>query len=181
MTDPRKSAEQAVEVLLYAPIGFALEARKLLPTFVDRGRQQVQMARMIGQFAVGQGQVEASKRLERAQSQAHRQARAILAELGLAPDDAPGGGTVAGPTPSGPTATPAGSLLREPEPAPAAPQASAASAELAIAGYDALAASHVIPRLAGLGPEELEAVRRYESAHRARKTILGRIAQLQGD
>ena len=26
-----------------------------------------------------------------------------------------------------------------------------------------------------------EAVRRYESAHRARKTILGRIAQLQGD
>jgi hypothetical protein len=179
VTDPRKSAEQAVEVLLYAPIGFALEARKLLPTFVDRGRQQVQMARMIGQFAVGQGQVEAAKRLERAQSQAHRQARTILAELGLAAD----GGAVGGgdrsdhPVPASPDTT----LSAPPVPAPAAPQASAASADLAIAGYDALAASHVIPRLAGLGPEELEAVRRYESAHRARKTILGRIAQLQGD
>lgn len=185
VTDPRKSAEQAVEALLYAPIGFALEARKLLPTFVDRGRQQVQMARMIGQFAVGQGQVEAAKRLERAQSQAHRQARAILAELGLAAEDATTDGTGAAPDRAVPAPSASTGIVRSappvPAPGPAAPQASAASADLAIAGYDALAASHVIPRLAGLGPDELEAVRRYESAHRARKTILGRIAQLQGD
>jgi hypothetical protein len=37
----------------------------------------------------------------------------------------------------------------------------------------------VLPRLEGLVPSELEAVRAYEAGHRGRKTILGRIAQLQ--
>ena len=55
-----------------------------------------------------------------------------------------------------------------------------ASGALAIADYDSLAASQVIPRLAGLEPAELEAVRAYEAAHRGRKTILGKVAQLQG-
>jgi hypothetical protein len=53
------------------------------------------------------------------------------------------------------------------------------AAELAIPGYDALSAPHVVQRLAGLSPEELEAVRAYEAATRRRKTILTRIAQLQ--
>ena len=51
--------------------------------------------------------------------------------------------------------------------------------ELAIPGYDSLAASQVVSRLAGLRPAELTAVQRYELHHRGRKTILGRIAQLQ--
>ena len=51
--------------------------------------------------------------------------------------------------------------------------------ELAIPDYDNLSASQVIPRLGGLSPDELEAVRRYEAAERGRKTILGKIAQLQ--
>jgi hypothetical protein len=36
----------------------------------------------------------------------------------------------------------------------------------------------VIPRLDGLEPDELDTVRAYEAAHRGRKTILGKIAQL---
>jgi hypothetical protein len=51
---------------------------------------------------------------------------------------------------------------------------------LAIPGYDSLSASQVLPRLEGLAADELEAVRAYEAEHRGRKTILGRIAQLQG-
>jgi len=51
--------------------------------------------------------------------------------------------------------------------------------DLAIPGYDALSASQVVQRLAGLADDELEAVREYETAHRGRKTILGRISQLQ--
>jgi hypothetical protein len=51
----------------------------------------------------------------------------------------------------------------------------------AIHGYDALAASQVVQRLAGLSGEELEAVRAYEAATRHRKTILNRVAQLQAD
>ncbi len=53
------------------------------------------------------------------------------------------------------------------------------AALLAIPDYDSLAASQVVPRLAGLTAAELEAVRQYEAAHRARRTILGRVAQLQ--
>ncbi len=54
-----------------------------------------------------------------------------------------------------------------------------AAAALAIPDYDSLSASQVVPRLAGLSAQELEAVRQYEAAHRARRTILGRVAQLQ--
>ena len=51
-------------------------------------------------------------------------------------------------------------------------------ASLAIPGYDTLAASQVVQRLGSLDPAELEAVRRYESGTRGRRTILHRIAQL---
>jgi hypothetical protein len=50
---------------------------------------------------------------------------------------------------------------------------------LAIPGYDSLAASQVVPRLAGLSVDELTAVETYETAHRARRTILTRVRQLQ--
>jgi len=53
-------------------------------------------------------------------------------------------------------------------------------ATLAIPDYDSLSASHVVNRLAGLTPKELESVRLYEGANRGRKTILSKINQLQG-
>ena len=49
---------------------------------------------------------------------------------------------------------------------------------LPIPGYDALSASQVVERLAGLSSAELDAVRSYESAHRNRRTILGKIDQI---
>jgi hypothetical protein len=54
-----------------------------------------------------------------------------------------------------------------------------AEAELAIPAYNSLAASQVVSRLEGLTAAELEAVRRYEEAHRGRRTVLGKIALLQ--
>ena len=171
VTDHKNPVDQAVEYVVYAPLGFALEARRLLPVFVDRGRQQVQMAKMIGQFAVTKGQQEALSRLADAQVQAE----SVLSEFGLRP----GSGATATSAPGGApdTAAPAA-----PAPAPVAPvRSSAAAAELAIADYDSLAASQVIPRLEGLGAAELDAVRRYEAEHRGRKTILGKVTQLQGE
>ena len=55
---------------------------------------------------------------------------------------------------------------------------SAAGDSLPIPGYDALSASQVVERLAGLSPTELDAVRSYEGAHRKRRTILGKIDQI---
>ncbi len=175
--DPKPSVEAAVELLVYAPLGFALEARSLLPGFIERGRNQVTMARMIGQFAVQQGQVEAARRLGPVQAQVE----ALLGELGLVPSR-PGPDAEPPTAPEGrrrrPTVVPDVEPERAVRAAPAGPARPDASG-LAIPDYDSLAASQVVPRLAGLTPDELADVRAYEAGGRGRKTILNRIAQLQ--
>lgn len=170
VTEEKRPVDQALDALVYAPLGFALEARQLLPTFVERGRAQIEMARVIGRFAVRQGQVEAEKRLSAVQGRAG----SLLAEFGMGSD------TVSHPADDASTSVepdaPVPAAVVD-EPAPPAPRTDA----LPIAGYDSLAASQVIPRLAGLDADELDIVRRYETANRGRKTILGRIDQLQQD
>jgi hypothetical protein len=49
---------------------------------------------------------------------------------------------------------------------------------LAIPDYDSLSAFQVVPRLEALDPDDLDDVRAYEEATRARRTILNKIAQL---
>ncbi len=65
-------------------------------------------------------------------------------------------------------------------PTPPAVKSSPPAGELAIPGYDALAASQVVARLDALEPDELAAVEAHELAGRRRRTILNRIAQLRG-
>lgn len=85
------------------------------------------------------------------------------------------------PAPAPAAATPA----PPPEPpdagwqTPSTPAADVPSSDaLPIPDYDELSASQVVERLEGLDRESLDAVRRYESEHRGRNTILGKIAQL---
>lgn len=52
--------------------------------------------------------------------------------------------------------------------------------DLPIDGYDHLAASQVVDRLAALTPPELALVAAYEQTHRHRQSVLAMIAQLQG-
>ncbi|HVF75760.1 MAG TPA: hypothetical protein VM938_11980 [Acidimicrobiales bacterium] len=174
MTDEKGPLDQALDLFVYAPFGFALAARDELPKLVEKGRAtldpQLTMARMIGQFALTQGQKEAEK--------AVKQAVDMLGDvLGRpTPPPLPADEPAAGPAPA-PAPAP-----RAPKAAKAATNGSGPSAEhLAIPGYDALAASQVVQRLAGLSVEELEAVRAYEEATRHRKTILTRVAQLQAE
>ena len=90
------------------------------------------------------------------------------------------------PAPEAPVASsphspePAAEPTPEPAPEPAASTDLTVPAvdELAIPEYDELSASQVVERLEGLDAGALEAVRRYEAAHRGRNTILGKIAQL---
>ncbi len=183
---PRSPVEQWFEVFVYAPLGFALDARQLFPRFVDRGRNQVVLAKVIGKYAVEHG----SKQVEGYLGQSQTQVAAVLQALGVLPEESE-------PTdPAGVEAFEAEEVVFTSAPAaePTAevsvdrpvddlvdPSASPAPDvdELAIPDYDNLSASQVIPRLGGLSPDELEAVRRYEAAERGRKTILGKIAQLQ--
>jgi hypothetical protein len=50
--------------------------------------------------------------------------------------------------------------------------------DLPIEQYESLAASHVVARLEALTADELHAVRGFETAHRGRRTVLGKIDQL---
>ncbi|CAN5533067.1 MAG: hypothetical protein ACR2JF_00265 [Iamia sp.] len=163
-SDHKSSRDAALDLLVYAPLGLALEARTLMPDLIQRGRNQVTMARMVGRFAVQQGQVEATRRLGPMQGQVE----SVLADLGLVPR---------------PETTPQAAPRPAPEAEPAAaaePEIEAPAVEdLAVTDYDSLAASQVVPRLRALSATELEDVRRYEASGRGRKTILNRIAQLQ--
>jgi hypothetical protein len=90
------------------------------------------------------------------------------------------GSAVPSPAPS-----PAPSSSPVPTPAPSSPEPETAADltvpevdELPIPDYDELSASQVVERLEGLDRESLDAIRAYETEHRGRNTILGKIAQL---
>jgi hypothetical protein len=183
VTDDEKTpidhlVEGAVDLFVYAPIGLFFEAPNLLPKLAEQGRVHANNARLFGQFAVKHGEAEVRRRF----GDAEQQAVGLLKMFGLLPDEED-----VAPPPGDPSATASpGSPLpravtRGLEPvagngdAPAGPVVD----DLAIPDYDSLSASQVVTRLEGLSPEELEAVRAYEAAHRGRKTILNKAAQLQ--
>jgi hypothetical protein len=159
VSDEPTPLNRALDLVVFAPLGLALTARDAFPELARKGRErvtnQLTAARMIGQFAVTMGRNEAGKLLSRARA--------------------------AGAARVSPPERPAASPGAPARPAPAAARAATrAPADLAIPNYDTLSASQVIERLPGLSPEELEAIRRYEEAGRGRRTILHRVAQLQG-
>jgi len=182
--DPRKVAEAALDVFVYAPMGLALEAKELLPKLAERGRNQVVLARLGARFAKQRAEAEVDKFLERLQPHPTAPPKAPAAPTEKAepvkderqPAPAPERAKVARPRPTAaPRARKSTSRVE-----PVVPEAKRkASTALAIPGYDTLSASQVVPRLDALRPPELEAVRRHEVAGRGRRTILNRIAQLQ--
>jgi hypothetical protein len=167
VSDKKSPVEQAIDLFFFAPLGLLLNVDEVLPQLVERGRQQVTMARMFGQFAVQQGQTEATKAVAKVQEQAAELAGRRAPKPRPAPAAAP--------------AAAANNAATTPRaPARPAPATGPAAATLAIPDYESLSASQVVPRLEGLSHAELDAVRGYEAAHRGRKTILNKIAQLQG-
>lgn len=49
--DYNKIADALVDLFVYAPLGFALDAKKLLPELASRGRDQVKLLRVLSKFA----------------------------------------------------------------------------------------------------------------------------------
>ena len=192
MPDEKKSPlDNVVELALFAPLGLALTARDHLPDLIARGRQQVTsqvtLARMMGQFAVKEGEKDLRKRVEGLSQ--------TLSDLGILPEPnpspapAPPAGTVPVPPPEVAVDVPGSASQATSNGSSNGATAGASSgsadaavrsrADLSIPGYDTLSASQVVQRLAGLSPDELEDVRDYESGTRGRRTILSKIAQLQ--
>ena len=169
MADDNKTpVDQLLDLFVYAPLGLALTARDQLPDLIERGRKQVTqqttLAKMMGQFAVKEGEKEIRKRVEQM-----TQPRQAPAEPAPSTNASNGKAAVAEEPPAEPAAAP--------KPAEQKPS----SDHLAIPGYDTLSASQVVQRLPGLSNDELAAVRAYEESTRGRRTILTKIGQLQAE
>lgn len=172
----RRAADTALDLILYAPLGLALAAREVVPQLAARGRaefrNQTQTACMVGRLATREG---------------CRQAERLVGQWLPRSKVGPGAERESTASRSAPQS---GSSAPEPEtttsPTRSAPSPSSealagrrdAAEGLAVAGYDTLSASQVVARLEGLTSDELEAIRSYEAAGRARRTVLHRISQL---
>jgi cytoskeletal protein RodZ len=193
--------ERALDLLVYAPVGVALYLRDTLPTFVNlfvsRGRaelgqrrqqaqNQVAQAKAMGEFAVNFGGPKVREHVEKGIALARKGAESVLggAEDEGGVPDAADEATSPAPAPrpdraaanSKAASRPAGESTATATATTAAPAPAATT--LVIPDYDELSASQVVERLDGLPASELDAVRAYEEAHRARRTILYKIEQL---
>jgi hypothetical protein len=175
----KRPIDQLLDLFVYAPIGFVLNLEEVVPQLVEKGHQQVTMARFMGKMGVDKVGELAKERLEAFANGGSASSKAAPA---AAPSPVR---VVPDPTPAADEAGVAAEVAIEDEveeqPATSidvAAEASPAADDLAIPGYDSLSASQVVPRLEGLSSDERDAVRRYEAAHRGRKTILSKLAQL---
>jgi len=162
MTERKSPIEQALDLFFYAPLGLLMNAQEVVPQLIEKGHQQVAVARMFGKFAVEQ---EGPKQIANLQKQVQKVAGQVTSRSRPASTPSTNGST----SPATQTSAPV---------VPPKAHGPAASA-LAIPDYDSLSASQVLPRLEGLSGEELASVEAYEAEHRGRKTILNKIAQLQ--
>jgi hypothetical protein len=186
--DGHKAAERALEVLVYAPVGLAMYLRDTVPTFlnlfVSRGRSeivqrkhqaegQVSQAKALGEYAIGFGAPRVREQVEKGIAVALKGAEAVLGGVGEGGGPGPQPATSTTTQPSAPPVRPV-----EEEAGREEEGAKPSATTLGIPDYDELSASQVVERLDGLQPSELEAVRDYEEGHRARRTILFKIEQL---
>jgi hypothetical protein len=165
-----------------------------LNLFVSRGRAelgqrrqqaqgQVAQAKALGEFAVNVGGPKVREHVEKGIAMARKSAEAVLTNVtgeGAVPDLATEGSQVPSHASSQPVTLPAEAPATAPaagEP-PTGNSSAPDAATLGIPDYDELSASQVVERLDGLQTGELDAVRAYEEAHRARRTILYKIEQL---
>jgi hypothetical protein len=178
VSDEKDTAERAKELLVYGPLGLALflrdSAPQFLRMFVARGRNEVEhrrksvgdqldQVRAAGESAAADGGPEMLRLVSNGLASLRERAEEALGALGVLTAEESAATTT-------PTATHAATVGR--------PAAGAETASLAIPDYDDLSASQVVDRLEGMPGDELEAIRSYEGAHRARNTILGKIEQL---
>ncbi|HEY5876242.1 MAG TPA: hypothetical protein VIT64_13125, partial [Ilumatobacteraceae bacterium] len=174
--------------------------RDEVPQFAEAGRArvegQIRLARVIGQLAVKQGRREVVRRLDGVAEQRRGASAPLVVEALLREEPAVEQAVVERPAvkkapvkkaavkkaavkkaavEKAAVEKPAGRAT--PATVPAAAPIDAAS--LPISDYDSLAASQVVARLEALGPDDLTAIGSYEAATRGRRTILGKVHQLQ--
>ncbi len=159
MSTQRNPIDLALDVFVFAPLGATIEFWDKMPDRARLGRErlgsQAPAARMIGEFAVKAGRKKVEARVDELAAAGRRRAGAA------SPSTAP-----AEPVEAGTAET---ALVEAGTEAPV---------ELAINDYDGLPAVQIIPMLATLSADERVAIRAHEVAGRGRRTILGKLDQL---
>ena len=154
---PKPSWARLVELALVVPVEVSSRLIEAVPVVADkvpaaagRVRREIVLARFLGKLVVDQGV---------------RELRSRLAASDDAPD--PAEPSEQPPGPLEPLVTPAPQEVVPPDPH-----------TLALADYDHLSSAQIVAKLAGLETAEREAIERYERAGRHRRTILGKLDQL---
>ncbi len=152
--DDPSAADQLVDLLVYAPVGIALEAVDSLPKFIERGKSQVTLGRFVARAAARKGTSTIESLGERV---VHEAGQVIVDVFGIdlsrnADEDEP-------------------VVVPRPEPAD--------DSSLPIPNYDSQAAAQIIKLLAQLSTGEREIIAAHEENGRSRVTILRKIEQLR--
>lgn len=165
------SPQRLLAAAVYLPIGLGAKAVEELPDAVDRVRRELTVARFFGKMVVDRSVAEFRERLtDPAVRPAPRSGPTAMTH----PVPVTGDGRT-GDDPSDENIA-SSSTTTEP---PDATQVAGLSADaLALPDYDQLPAAHILGKLDGLTPDERDAIRRYEIAHRHRRTVIGKLEQL---
>ena len=190
MASKEKEDLDLLDVMLYAPVGFLYEYRKVMPQLVKKGRSQMQLGMFIGRMAASKGGAGA----ERAAADALTTMATIAARgitefgqaVGLAPPDDEASPseviTTELPPPPPPSArakpTPDAPAKKKASKKPAKKAATSSGPRLPIAGYDELTAREVVALVADLTPAQRARLRKHEESNRNRKTILAKLDRL---
>ena len=160
--DPSAVVRAAAEVLVYAPLGLGVKLVEDAPSAVARVRQELSNARVIGRMTVNQGVAQVRSRMDPETPAPTTQPSAPTRPSDLSQESARCDGV------SGAVAGGDADLV-----------ATGPSADdLALPDYDTLPAIDIVAKLDTLTPSERSEIERYESAHRQRRTVLGKLAQL---
>ena len=141
--------QRVVDVAVLAPIGFVKRARTLLPELIEEGRSTVASAQTIGRFVTPILRKQGTKLVNE---------KVASVRPKWAERSAPV--VVAKATPVRKNAD-AGPATTEP-----------------FVGYDYLGSAAVVARLGEFTATQRRAIRSYEASHRNRRTVLGRLDQL---
>ena len=213
----RDAQRAAVDLLIFAPIGFAKRARSLLPDLIREGRSTAASAKTIGKFVTPIVRKQGTKlvkakvaELTRSTTAKHLSSPAPLPEsAGPSPDGTSGpkakvarkrppGRVESSPKESSPKesspvesspvesslkeSSPVESSLKESSPKESSPKESSPKESSMLRepfpGYDRLGSAAVVARLVELSKAERAAVGAYETSKRNRRTVLGRLDQL---
>lgn len=170
--DNAPAVNQLLDMFIYAPIGMLYEYPEVLPKLVKKGKSQVQLAKVMGEFAMRKGQADPAAFASESFASAGGAIAKLITELGevfAASQGSQGASHGASGSSSESAAIEATASAIPP---------TQTSARLPIASYDSLTAREIVGLLADITPAQRARVRAHETQNRARKTVLSKLDQL---